>query len=214
MNGPALRVLLSDALRTLEATRDELRDLDAAIGDGDLGITVSDGARAAREGVLDLADDATPALLLRTVAQRFAQANPSTMSALVAAGLLSATKALGDRPDLDRAGSLLVLEAATATIQERGKAQPGDKTIVDALLPTIDVLRDAEGDDLATLAAMIEAAQKAVTQTAGLQSQRGRAAWVGERTIGHPDGGATAYLRLLQAIERAMPARVPDRKSA
>ncbi|MDG4768000.1 DAK2 domain-containing protein [Solwaraspora sp. WMMD406] len=217
MNATDLRLLLDDALRTLEAARDELRDLDAAIGDGDLGITVSDGARAAREGVRSLPDDATPAQTLRIIAQRFASANPSTMSALVAAGLLAGARALGDAPGLDRAGALTLLEAATAAIQARGGAQIGDKTIVDALVPTTEVLRRAQNPNdeaRGVLAEMIDAARQAVTETAGLQSQRGRAAWVGERTIGHPDGGATAYLRFLQAIERAAPVRVPERENS
>jgi len=97
------------------------------------------------------------------------------------------------------------LEAATIAIQPRGGAQLGDKTIVDALHPTIEVLKAAGPDDRAALAAMIDAARHAVAETALLRSQRGRAAWVGDRTVGHPDGGATAYLRFLEAIDRGRP---------
>jgi dihydroxyacetone kinase-like protein len=200
-----LRALLDDALITLEASRDELRDLDAAIGDGDLGITVSHGARAVRQSLRELPADASIALILRTAGQRFASANPSTMSALVASGLLAAARQLGEVESLDRAGGVLILEAATIAIQTRGGAQLGDKTIVDALHPTIEVLKAAGPDDRAALAAMIDAARHAVAETALLRSQRGRAAWVGDRTVGHPDGGATAYLRFLEAIARGMP---------
>lgn len=203
MNATELRQLLDNALLTLQATRDELRDLDAAIGDGDLGITVSEGALAAREGLRELAEPANPADVLRTVAQRFATANPSTMAALVAAALLAGARALGEADELDRDRALTLLERATETIRERGKAELGDKTIVDALVPSVEALRDAGPDDREALTAMITAAQGAVTATTALQSRRGRAAWVGERTIGHPDGGATAYLRLLQALDRA-----------
>lgn len=203
MNGAGLSRLLDDVLLTLEATRDELRDLDAAIGDGDLGITVSEGARAAREGLRELVEPVTPAQVLRSVAQRFATANPSTMAALVAAGLLAGARAIGDADEIDRLGAQTLLEQATAKIRERGKAELGDKTIVDALVPTLEALTGAGPDDREALAAMIAAAQEAVTATTALQSRRGRAAWVGERTIGHADGGATAYLRLLQAIDRA-----------
>jgi len=72
VNAAALRRLLDEALLTMEACREELRDLDAAIGDGDLGITVADGAKAARAGLSELADTATPAEMLRVIAQRFA----------------------------------------------------------------------------------------------------------------------------------------------
>jgi dihydroxyacetone kinase-like protein len=196
--------LLADALLTLEASRDELRDLDAAIGDGDLGLTISEGARAIREGIATLAEDATVGDILRSAARSFASANPSTMAALIAAGLMGAARAVGDTAELDRAGALLILETAMSTIAQRGGAELGDKTILDAIDPTLSVLRDSDADDATVLKEMIDAAQAAVTATALLQSRRGRAAWVGERTIGHPDGGATAYLRLLQAIERAL----------
>jgi dihydroxyacetone kinase-like protein len=126
------------------------------------------------------------------------------MAALIAAGLMGAARAVGDTAELDRAGALLILETAMSTIAQRGGAELGDKTILDAIDPTLSVLRDSDADDATVLKEMIDAAQAAVTATALLQSRRGRAAWVGERTIGHPDGGATAYLRLLQAIERAL----------
>lgn len=204
MNATALQALLQDALLTLEAAREELRDLDAAIGDGDLGITVSEGARAARAALSELPADAGIADILRSAARSFAAANPSTMAALVASALLAAAQAVGAQTaELDRRACVSALQAATEAIQRRGGAEPGDKTIVDALLPTLAVLRSEAVNASAVLAAMIAAAQEAVTATTPLQSRRGRAAWVAERTIGHPDGGATAYLRLLQAIQRA-----------
>lgn len=206
MNNEALRTLLADALVTLEASRDELRDLDAAIGDGDLGITVSLGARAAREGVSSLPDDATPALVLRTVAQRFASANPSTMSALVATGILAGVKQLADDRALDRAAAVLFLRAATEAIQQRGGAKVGDKTIVDALVPSLIALESAGPGSREALASMQAATSAAVKETASQQSMKGRAAWVGERSMGHPDAGATAYLRLLEALSRALSA--------
>jgi dihydroxyacetone kinase len=184
----------------LEASREELRELDAAIGDGDLGITVGDGSIAIRKDLLELGDDVTIAGVLRSCARSFANANPSTMSALVAAGLLAAAKALGDVSEIDRATAVTMVSVVAETMQSRGGASLGDKTILDALLPSIDALRDATGSDIDALGEMINAAEAGVMETTGVQSQRGRAAWVGERTIGHADGGATAYLRLLQAL--------------
>jgi len=203
VNATELRALLADALVTLEASRDELRDLDAAIGDGDLGITVSSGARSVRQSLGELSPQAGIAVMLRTAGQRFASANPSTMSALVAGGLFAAARQVGDADNLDRAGAVQLLKAVTTAIQTRGGAQLGDKTIIDALYPSLQALEEAGPDDRAALASMIGAARQAVTDTASLRSQRGRAAWVGERTVGHADGGATAYLRFLEAIDRA-----------
>lgn len=209
MNAQELRAVLDDALTTLEASRDELRDLDAAIGDGDLGITVSSGSFAVRESLRQLEPDADLALVFRTAAKSFAAANPSTMSALVASALLAGARRVAEGQTLDRSTATALLEAAIAAIQSRGGAQLGDKTIVDALVPSLDALRLAPPDVRVALADMADAAERAVAETASLQSQRGRAAWVGERTVGHADGGATAYLRLLQALLRALPAELP-----
>jgi dihydroxyacetone kinase len=200
MNTPEFKSLIERSMLELERSRDELRDLDAAIGDGDLGITVGDGADAVRAGLLETGDDVTISGVLRSCAKSFAAANPSTMSALVAAALLSAAKALGDVEQIDRATALTMLSTAASAVQSRGGADLGDKTILDAMLPSVDALIGAGGSDREALRAMIEAAKTGVQSTTGVPSQRGRAAWVGERTIGHADGGATAYLRLLEAL--------------
>jgi dihydroxyacetone kinase-like protein len=201
----ALRALIWDTMGRLELHGDELRDLDAAIGDGDLGITVTAGSRAVVAALAEAQDADTPASMLRAAAKAFASANPSTMAALVATGLLAAAKALGDAAEVDRAAAIALAEAAAAAIQSRGGAQLGDKTLLDALLPSIDALRTADADSRSALHSMVTAAEAGVRSTQDLQSKRGRAAWVGERSIGHADGGATAYLRLLQALVHMWP---------
>jgi dihydroxyacetone kinase len=200
MKSPELKSLIERTMLELRKSREELRELDAAIGDGDLGITVGDGATAVREALLEVSDDITISEILRSCAQSFAKANPSTMSALIAAGLLAGAKALGDVDEIDRVSTLKMVSVAAETVQSRGGANLGDKTILDALLPSIKALSDATGNDREALREMIGAAETGVLETMSMQSQRGRAAWVGERTIGHADGGATAYVRLLEAL--------------
>jgi len=203
MNASELSALLQRALPILAESRDELRELDAAIGDGDLGITVAGGAKAIGAALAAGAVDGEVSAVLRVSAQKFASANPSTMSALVAAGLLAAARTLSTGQELGRAEIRTAVTAAATMIQQRGGAELGDKTVLDALLPSVDALWEAGDDDRQALRAMIDAARTAVADTRGLRSQRGRAAWVGERSIGHPDGGAVAYLRLLEAIDLA-----------
>jgi dihydroxyacetone kinase-like protein len=202
VNAAGLQALLATALLGLEQSRDELRALDAAIGDGDLGITVASGAQAAREA-LSTQQATTPAEVLRTVARAFAKANPSTMSALVATGLLAAARELGVRDDVDRAAAVGVVRHAATAIAARGGAESGDKTVLDAILPSADALEAAGPDNLAALRDMVNAARNGVESTTALRAQRGRAAWVGARSEGHADGGATAYLRLLENLERS-----------
>lgn len=200
MNGSELRALLLGALPRLSAATDELRDLDAAIGDGDLGITVSQGSAAAVEAVRALPDGATPSEILRAMGPAVARANPSTFAALVAAALLASAKALSGRDDIGREDLLEAGRIAAQTIATRGKSAVGDKTVLDALVPSLDAAADATSDPLAAATA---AARRGVEETRGLVSVRGRAAWVGERTKGHADPGATAYLRFLEAFQPA-----------
>ncbi len=197
MTGDELRRLLIAALPRMEDARDELRDLDAALGDGDLGITVGDGAAAIVVALDALDPGATPAAVLRAAGSTFARANPSTFSALVAGALLAAAKELGDATDVDAGAGLRAATVAAESIATRGKSAVGDKTVLDALVPS---LAAAEADPERALDAAVDAARTGVGATRDLVSQRGRAAWIGERTVGHPDGGATAYLRLLEAL--------------
>jgi phosphoenolpyruvate---glycerone phosphotransferase subunit DhaL len=204
LTGDELRLLLVGALPRLAASRDELRDLDAAIGDGDLGITVGDGAVAAAAALAELEPGATPAVVLRTVGLTLARANPSTFSALAMGALLAAAKELDDDATVDGESGLRAAQAGAASIATRGKSAVGDKTVLDALVPSLDA---AVADAEAPLTAAIAAARAGVESTRDLVSQRGRAAWVGERTAGHPDGGATAWVRVLEAVQAELEAR-------
>lgn len=192
--------VLDTALAALAQERDVLRDLDAAVGDGDLGITVDKGSQAIR-AALSAQPPATVGELLRTSGAAFAKANPSTMAALVGAGLLAAAKAVTDELSWTPEVAERVGRAAMGRIAERGKAEIGDKTVLDALSPSLDALRDAAGGDaLASMIAAATAGRDATTDQAG---RRGRAAWVGDRGSGHPDPGATAYLLFLACLQGA-----------
>lgn len=203
MTGDDLRTVLLPALERWEGARDELRRLDAALGDGDLGITVSKGAAAIREALGALEDPVTPAGVVRAAASSFATANPSTFAALVAGGLLGGAAKVADATDFDRTAALALGRAAAERIGARGKSQVGDKTVLDALVPSLDALESTTGGVAEALDAMVEAARRGVEDTAPLRSQKGRAAWVQDRSEGEPDPGATAYLRFLEALRES-----------
>jgi len=201
VTGAELRALLDRALELLAENEDELRDLDSAIGDGDLGITVSRGAEAARKSLAALPSTSIPSEVIRTIATTIASANPSSFSALVATGLLAASRSVAGRESLTAADVVTMAQQAIPAIAKRGKAEVGDKTVLDALVPSIAALEANMSDR--PLEAMVAAARKGVEDTAASVSRKGRAAWLGERTIGHPDPGATAYLRFLEALRQA-----------
>ncbi|MFV0450642.1 MAG: DAK2 domain-containing protein [Propioniciclava sp.] len=197
MDASALKARIRAALDLLIDSADELRDLDQALGDGDLGITVSAGSRAVIDALDGLADDAAPTEVLRVSAKAFANANPSTMAALVAGALLAGAKTWADISDITVLDAHRFVAAAADSIAVRGKTQPGDKTILDGLIAVRDVLADADADG--AVDASVAAAADALERTTALQSRRGRAAWLQERSVGQPDPGSTALLRFIEA---------------
>ena len=201
MNGPELRVVLDRALELVAKSEDELRALDSAVGDGDLGITVSRSAEAARKAIAALPPLAAPSEIIRTLATTIASANPSSFSALVATGLLAAARSVAGIDSLGVSDVVTMAQQAVPAIAKRGKADVGDKTMLDAIVPSVDALEANPADR--ALDAMIIAARRGIDETAGGVSRKGRAAWLGERSIGHADPGATAYLRFLEALREA-----------
>lgn len=192
--------VLKNALPRLAAYENELRDLDAALGDGDLGITVRAGANAVVAAIEDLPDDATLDAVFKAAGKAFSTANPSTFAALVGGGLLAGSKTLAGVDSMTRADALNFARTVADRIAERGKAELGDKTVLDAVVPSLDVLETASGSPADVATAMAVVARERVAATAPLQSARGRAAWVGERGIGHADAGATAYAVFLEQL--------------
>lgn len=198
-NGAELIRAIRGTMLEIKQYADELRDLDAALGDGDLGITVSLGADAVIEA-LDAGDqDALPGETARTCAKAFANANPSTMAALVAGALLSGSRVWADTETVSTLDAGAFAQAASESIGKRGKSEVGDKTILDALVPVAHVLSDQGADRGDALERAIVAARRAVDETTPLQSRRGRASWLQERSIGLQDPGATAFLRFLES---------------
>lgn len=207
MRSHELNTAIRGALGELVRYADELRDLDQALGDGDLGITVTLGANAVIEALEQLPADTTPTEIARACAKAFANANPSTMAALVAGGLLAGSKGWATLEEVTVADAGAFAQAAGENIANRGKTQLGDKTILDTIVPAAAALASAPNATIG-LGQAIDAARLAVEQTTPLQSRRGRASWLQERSIGLQDPGATAFLRFLESWRTAN--RVPD----
>lgn len=193
----ALRDLLLTVLPQMERHREELRTLDAALGDGDLGVTVAVGSAAVADALRQLPDDLDARSILRAAGDAFAAANPSTFAALLGSGLLAAGEQLPPGVHLDRAGLVRVVQTVATRIGEQGGAARGDKTVIDVLLPLAEAL-DAGAD----AAGASTAARGAVTESTGWQSRRGRAGWQQERSVGHADPGSVAVARFVEEIVR------------
>ncbi|MFD3686114.1 dihydroxyacetone kinase family protein [Nocardiopsis sp. NPDC058631] len=195
----ALRGTLVATMERMPPHAEELRLLDSRLGDGDLGITVASGAAAVRDALLALPEDAHHADVLRAAATAFAAANPSTFAALTGAGVLAAAAESEELTSVSVRDAARLTAAVSRRVRERGGAGPGDKTFVDGLLLVEGALEGAD-DPAAAARAAASAAGRAVEETSGLTSAKGRAAWVGERGAGERDPGSVALLRFLEEL--------------
>ncbi|NQW19568.1 MAG: DAK2 domain-containing protein [Chloroflexi bacterium] len=180
-----------------------LRDLDAKIGDGDLGITITRGMEAVMSVSRDLQGTPASNQLARS-GMAFNRAAASTFGVLFATAMMRGGAVVKDREDVGAADIAAIGRAALQGLMDRGKAKIGDKTLLDALSPAIEAFDEAHtsGKSLkeATDAA-VDACQAGTTATIEMQSRVSRAGWLGERSIGVQDPGATAVLFMLQAAQ-------------
>ena len=182
---------------------DVLRDLDAKIGDGDLGITITRGMSAVIEGLDDLEGTPVSNQLARS-GMMFNRAAASTFGILFASAMMRGGAAVKDRQDVGSADVVPIARAALQGLMDRGKAKLGDKTMLDALAPAIEAFDEVQqaGKSLADATdAAVAACEVATKATIEMQSKVSRAGWLGERSIGVQDPGATAVLFMLRAVQ-------------
>lgn len=193
---------------SVRAERDHLVQLDAAIGDADHGINMARGFEAV---VQALAADAglSPGKLLVLAGRTLVSTVGGASGPLWGSALRSGGRTLGDQAAFDGPQLVEVLAAALASVKDLGTASLGDKTMVDALEPAVETLREriAAGD---TLTQAIEdaasAAEAGMRATIPLQARKGRASYLGERSVGHQDPGATSTALIMRALQRAVAA--------
>jgi phosphoenolpyruvate---glycerone phosphotransferase subunit DhaL len=190
-------VAIRAVAETVAEHRVELIQLDRAIGDGDHGENLDRGFKAVlaafEQGVPD-----TPAAVLKTVATTLISKVGGAAGPLYGTAFLRASTALKDRDELGPADVIEALTAALGGIVARGRAELGDKTMVDALEPAV---KAAAGDTVAdVLNAAADAAQAGAEATVPLVARKGRASYLGERSADHMDPGARSTALLLRAF--------------
>jgi dihydroxyacetone kinase-like protein len=180
--------------------RAELTRLDSAIGDGDHGTNMDRGMHKALER-LDGLDGEDIGAVLKAVGMALVSSVGGAAGPLYGTLFMQMGSATSGRDALDLAGWTDALEAGVTGLQARGRAEPGDKTMVDALLPAVDALK--QGGELGdALARAADAAEEGMKATIPLEARKGRASYLGPRSVGHQDPGATSsYLLLRTAAE-------------
>jgi len=192
---------LSALQKVFNENRQPLTDLDSAVGDGDFGISLDRGFTAVQSEL-----SANPPADIRAVFQNVATILIKTMGGssgpLLGTFFLRAAATCAGKSELASADVVALFQAGVEGLQQRGKAVLGDKTMMDAWLPAVDAMRGAldAGDALAEIlekgAAAAEAGMRA---TITMQARKGRGSYLGERSVGHQDPGATATYLLFKA---------------
>ena len=180
----------------------ELTDLDSAIGDADHGINMARGMNA----VIDKLDGGQPARvndLFKTVAMTLVMSVGGASGPLYGTFFLRFAGATGPAIELDAEALHTALRAGLTGVVERGKAKPGDKTMVDALSPALDAMEAVikkGGDLVAAVTAARDAAAAGRDATVPMVARKGRASYLGERSAGHMDPGAASMSMLFDAL--------------
>ncbi|HKW58607.1 MAG TPA: dihydroxyacetone kinase subunit DhaL [Candidatus Dormibacteraeota bacterium] len=206
MDAATITTWMREVDAAVRADRDHLVQLDAAIGDGDHGTNMVRGFDAVVQA-LDGEAGAPPGKLLILAGRTLVSTVGGASGPLWGSAMRSGGRVLGDRPTFEGPELVEVLAAALASVKDLGTAAVGDKTMVDALEPAVDKLREkvAAGAGVGDAAdAAAEAAEAGMRATIPLQARKGRASYLGERSIGHQDPGATSTALIVRALQKAV----------
>ncbi len=197
-----VKEIMNAIKETMNKNKDYLIELDQKMGDGDLGLTMSKGFNAACEALPDDETDIGVSLLKASMAMN--NAASSTMGTLVSSGIMKAAKSAKGLTEIDDQTFVKMVEEFVVGIKERGKAEVGDKTILDAIVPASEILKKEveSGSDLAD--AFISATNKAnegAESTKDMVSEHGRAHYYGEKSRGKIDPGAVAGKLIFESVK-------------
>ncbi|CAB3810574.1 dihydroxyacetone kinase subunit DhaK [Paraburkholderia fynbosensis] len=201
-----LRRVIEAVCACLLKAEPTLTEMDQRVGDGDLGISLSRGARAVLHELDTYPTEATPGAVLRSMSATLRRVVGGTSGPLYAVMLLRSAAALEQSDGATATQWAAAFGAGVEGLMELGGAKPGDRTMVDALKPAADALRSALAGATeigAALQAAVNAASDGAAQTASMHPRRGRSSYVGERALGHVDPGAHAVTLWLAAIRDA-----------
>jgi phosphoenolpyruvate---glycerone phosphotransferase subunit DhaL len=184
--------------------RSYLTKLDGAIGDGDHGTNMDRGRRRAL-APLQATDGDDIGASLKAVGMALVSSVGGAAGPLYGTFFMQMGQAAAGRSELDLAGFTEAFDAGIQGVAKRGKAEPGDKTMLDALRPALEALREAGDDDVgAALGRAAQAAQEGMESTVPMVARKGRASYLGERSAGHQDPGATSSHLLLKSAAEAV----------
>ena len=198
---------IKDALDAVAAAiiaqKDYLCSLDAKTGDGDHGLNMARGFSAVRDAVDEMADTTKPGPVLETIGQTLIENVGGAAGPLYGTGFLKAAKACDEDTSMNIKSFETLLGAAIEGIKARGRAEKGDKTMLDVLIPIHQCFLPENTEDKSLFAVLEEASRAAkagVDYTKTIPAKKGRASLVGERSIGYEDPGAVSSMLMYRAL--------------
>ena len=195
--------ILSDICTTIEREKDYLSELDRAIGDGDHGVTMSIGWTAVKEKLNSIDPNDGFQKICTQIASSFLSAVGASAGPLYATALMRGGMAVKDKEVLDVVSFSIFLDAAANGIKDRGKAEIGDKTMLDVWMPAAAEMKKQANSDsnlIDAFKATVNRAENAMNETKNLISKKGRSSKLGERSIGHIDPGAASSFVIINSI--------------
>ncbi len=193
---------LSNFADVLTENKEYLTRLDSAIGDADHGINMKRGFDKVMDKLPTVADKDIGSIL-KTIGMTLISSVGGASGPLYGTFFMRSGIAAAAKEELNGEDLVALLQAGVEGVVQRGRAQPGDKTMVDVWIPALDAMNAslASGDDaIGALEAAVAAAEQGMKDTIPLQAKKGRASYLGERSIGHQDPGATSSYLMLKAL--------------
>jgi len=191
--------IIADMSRIIQENKDFLTELDMPIGDSDHGINMARGFQAVTEKLPALAEK-DAGFILKTVGMTLVSTVGGASGPLYGTAFMKAGAKMAGKTELNMDDLLAMLLEAIEGIKMRGKATTGEQTMLDAMVPAFEAMQAAQGDAAARLQAGLAAAQEGVERTKDMVATKGRASYLGERSLGHQDPGATSFTLLFSVI--------------
>lgn len=202
MDAKAITEIIHALSRKIEQEKDFLTELDNVIGDGDHGINMARGFKAVDEKIDSLETDDIGAIL-KTTGMTLVSTVGGASGPLYGTAFMKSGMTMGQKTQMSLDDFLSCLDASIEGVKMRGKSVQGEKTMLDAMIPALDAMKAAKepgADAVTVLQKGTEAAKQGVAYTKTIIATKGRASYLGERSIGHQDPGATSFTCMLETV--------------
>ena len=195
--------IIAGMAEVIQANKDFLTELDMPIGDSDHGINLARGFQAVTAKLPTLAEK-DAGTILKTVGMTLVSTVGGASGPLYGTAFMKAGAKMAGKTELGMEDLLVMLHEAVEGIKMRGKSTTGEQTMLDAMVPALEAMKAASGTPAEILAAGLKAAEAGVEATKDMIATKGRASYLGERSLGHQDPGATSFMLIFSVIAKAV----------